>query len=318
MAWLMEKVLLEKDLHALFLDRISLLIRELLNRESLRPVVRDFFELLMASRQGDIVLDLASRLRFAPNFDPLVWMRRLLDQGSAAVRGRTAEQLVTLARRSGPRIYELLASIRTWLPEAGREAVRFSVSNRVALEFPFAYCIAVARSLPEDVAGRWPSQHPLFYALPELETPEAQKEIAALVEWVLDPRGAALETADPANPLFTAEAVRVGFIADLIEHWAWILIGPGDGTPEGRALLNALLGEVTRRIGPREASWLQRSWQRRYDAYVAAATGLAGAERTARLRRRNKLDHLRRKFTELAAAAPGSATESTTSGGAAS
>lgn len=307
LAWLLERLVVEAHLRAHFHGRLSLLIREMLDRETLRSMVREFFEFLIAAKQHDVLLDvileLARRLRFAPHFDALVWMRRLLDQGSKAVRERTAQRLVTLARESGPRIYEFLAVVRKWLPEAGRPPERYSFSNFVALEFPFAYCLDVARTLPSERFGVWPSRHPLFYALPN-DPAEARKEIAGIVEWILDPRGAALETADETETMRTAEVVRFGHVADLVEHWAWVLEGGSeDGSPEGRALFGMVVEEIDRRISEKERSWLQRSWRRRQDDYLRLAASDGSSSRSARtllIARRTKLDQLRTRFAGLA------------------
>ncbi len=307
LAWLLERLAVEARLRAHFHNRLALLIREMLDREALRPMVSGFFEFLIAAKQHDalldVILDLARRLRFAPHFDPLVWLRRLLDQGSESVRGRTATQLITLARESGPLIYEYLAVIRSWLPEAGRPFERFSISNRLALEFPFAYCLHIAKSLPTKSLGVWPSRHPLFYALPS-DPVEERKEVAKIVEWFLDPRGAALERMDKTESMRTADVVRVGHVADLVEHWAWVLEGGSeDGPAEGRALFSVVVEEIDRRIGARERSWLQRSWKRRQDDYLRqAANGGAsgGPGRALLIARRTKLDQLRMRFTALA------------------
>jgi hypothetical protein len=307
LAWLLEKLAVEAHLRAHFHGRLALLIREMLDREALRPMVREFFEFLIAAKQHDalldVILDLARRLRFAPHFDPLIWLRRLLDQGSEAVRERTAKRLLTLARESGPRIYEFLAVLRSWLPEVGRPIERFSVSNRFALEFPFAYCLDVARSLPPERFGVWPSRHPLFYALPS-DPAGAREELARLVAWLLDPRGVALEKADPAETMRTAEVVRIGHVADLVEHWAWVLEGSSEGGPtEGRDLFRAVVEEIDHRIGARERSWLQRSWQRRQEEYLRQAASnltFGGPGRALLVARRAKLDQLRMRFAGLA------------------
>lgn len=306
LAWLLERLAAEAHLRAHFHGRLALLIREMLDREPLRPMVREFFEFLIAAKQHDallnVILDLSRRLRFAPHFDPLTWMRRLLDQGSEAVRERTAKRLITLAKESGPRIYEFLAVIQSWLPEAGRSSERYSVSNRLALEFPFAYCLDVARFLPSERYGDWPSRHPLFYALPN-DPAEARKEIAKIVEWILDPRGAALERADKTETMRTPDVVRIGHVADLVEHWAWVLEGgSGERPVEGCALFQVIVEEIDRRIGVKERSWLQRSWQRRQDDYLrhAANDGSAGGPgRTLLVARRARLDQLRMRFAAL-------------------
>lgn len=305
--WLWEQIAVGEQVRAHFHTRLALLIREMLDREALRPMVREFFEFLIAAKQHSallgVILDLARSLRFAPHFDPLVWMRRLLDQGSPVVREQTQKRLVTLARESGPRIYEFLAIIQSWLPEDGRPSERFSFSNRVALDFPFDLCVEIAKSLPPERFGAWPSRHSLFYALPS-DPSEARREIAKIVEWILDPRGAALEVADKTETMRTAEVVRIGQVADLVEHWAWVLEGGSEeGPAEGRALFRVVIEEIDHRIGAKERSWLQRSWQRRQDDYLrqAADAGTSGGPGRALLvARRAKLDQLRMRFVALA------------------
>jgi hypothetical protein len=306
LAWLLEQVAIEARLRAHFQGRLALLIREMLDRGALRPMVRDFFEFLLAAKQHDalleVILSLTRRLRFAPHFDPLLWMRRLLDEGSEAARDRTADLLVSLAMESGPRIYEFLAVVRSWLPEEGRSSERFSISNRLALEFPFAYCLRVARSLPPEHFGAWPSRHPLFYALPA-DPRETRKEIAKLVAWLFDPRGAALEKTAKAEAMRTPEVVRVGHAADLVEHWSWVLEGDSDDAPaEGRALFSVVVEEIDRRVSALERSWLQRSWRQRQDDYLRQAASDGAADRRGRaalVARRARLDRLRMRFAAL-------------------
>src|SRR5206468_744522 len=63
LAWLLEKLTVEAHLRAHFHGRLALLIREMLDREALRPMVREFFEFLITAKQHDallgVVLDLA-------------------------------------------------------------------------------------------------------------------------------------------------------------------------------------------------------------------------------------------------------------------
>jgi hypothetical protein len=307
LAWVVERLAVEIQLRKRFYSRLAFLIHEMLEREPLRPIVHEFLEFLIAVRKHDtllnVVLGLARRLRFAPHFDPLAWMRRLLNQGGDDVRARTAKHLAILAMQSGPRIYDFLSIVKNWLPEEGRPSERFSSSNRIALDFPFNLCLEIARSLPPERFGVWPSRHPLFYALPA-NPAEARNEIRKLVEWILDPRGATLETADKTETMRTAEVVRIGLVADLVEHWAWVLEGgTEDGSPEGRALFQVIIEEIDRQIGPQERTWLQRSWQQRQGDYLrqaAAGTTSKGTERALLVAHRAKLDQLRMRFAALA------------------
>ncbi|HEV3390094.1 MAG TPA: hypothetical protein VG057_13845, partial [Solirubrobacteraceae bacterium] len=120
-------------------SRLAQLIREMLRHQRLLPTVRAFFETLFAWHRDDgalaILLELVKRLRFAPQFEPFHWLRRLLDEAAAEGAERTYLVLLELAAESGTRIFDLLDAIRGWLPEDAREPERYSPSNRYALRF---------------------------------------------------------------------------------------------------------------------------------------------------------------------------------------
>jgi len=298
--WLAEK-LIEQHIRDRFQERLSILIREMLDRDEIRSVVREFFELLIASKEHDalldVILDLAPRLRFVPGFDPLTWMKRLLDQGSKAVQGRTIPRVIDLARRSGPQIYEFLSTIHDWLPESDREPDRYSLSNAVAIDFPFHYCAEMAKRV---TPGVWPSQHPLFYALSDDDT-EVRTKLSWLIDWIIDARGAIFVKPDASDPLKSAEAGRMGLVADLVEHWAWVLEGPPSQTPppEGQTLLCVTLEQLDSKLNPRERMWLQRSWQRRQEEHAKEAATKSGDERKSLIARKTKLEQLRMRYFSL-------------------
>jgi len=301
LAWLSEK-LAQLHLRIRFHERLSVLIREMLDHDVLRPVVRQFFEHLLTVKQHDalldVILNLAASLRLVPDFDPLIWLRRLLDEGSRAVAERTRDRLTDLARRSGPKIYDFLATIHEWLPDNDCKPENYSFSHFVAIKFPFIYCAEMARWI---TTGVWPSQHPLFYALPGDMT-EARKKVEPLIEWIVDTRGAAFETANATDPLKTVEAARMELVADLVEHWAWVLEGPPSQTPppEGQALFNVILEELDSRLGPRERTWLQRSWQRSQEEQLKKAGTRSGPERRNLIARKTKLEQLRMRYASMA------------------
>ena len=296
LTWLSKKFAQEKLL-AFFHERLTILIREMLSHDVLRDVVDRSFTVLMRTKQHDelldVILELARRLRFVAEFEPLPWMRQILDQGDDAIKKKTMTRLVDLARANGPKIYEFLSKIKRWLPERYQPADRYSTSSIVALEFPFLYCSAVADTVEPGV---WPPQHPLFYAL--VGNPdEARKKIGPLLDWILDARGAELEEADSSNALRGADAVRITYVADLIEHWAWVLEGDSEtGPAEGRALFELICQEIESRISPRERAWLQRGWQRSQENQISAAANKKLGDRRVPMARKKKLEQLRVRF----------------------
>lgn len=289
-----------------FHSRLAILIREMLDRDVLRPVVQDFFDCLITGNRRvihvHIALDLVSRLRAAPYFDAMKWMRRIFNEGGAGARERAEHRLISLARECGPRIYEFLSVIHDWLPDEETLPERFSPSEHVALAFPFLFCEDVARRISPERYGEWPTRHPLFYALPD-DAEKARQAIAGLMEWILDPRGAALET-ETTDALRTPEAVRISFVADLVEHWAWVLEGPAvEAASPGSAIFQMVIEEIDRRIAGRERSWFQRIWQRRQDELLGSAATAEKSERRLLIARKTKLDQLRKRFAALGMAA---------------
>jgi len=281
------------------MDRLALLIRAMLDQEGLNRVITEFCNRLLADKHHEallaLLISLVARLRPGSNFAPLSWMRRLLDEGNKETRAWTTWGLIVVARRSGARIYDYLQVIRGWLPAAGRAAATFTHANCVALDFPFYYSANVANEL-----RTWQSQHPLFYTLPP-NPDEARTTIAWLLEWILDERGAALMEQDEAEPLKTGADLRISLIADLVEHWAWVLEGPsGEAPAEDRGLFAVILEELNARISPRGRASLQRAWQQRHEKQLEFAGQLTGQERKDAITRKTKLEDLRYRLSTMA------------------
>jgi hypothetical protein len=297
---------LESDwLRRLVLGRLAQLIREMLQHRSLQNTVHGFLEALLTGRQHDaaldIVLELATRLRFSPQFDPFSWFRRLLDQSQVEVRERVYSCLLQLAVGNGSRILDVFTTLSGWLPEVGREEDRYSLSNRCALSFIFAYCWRIGPSLPPKHYGEWPSRYALFAAFPE--DPEAiRASTELLVAWLFHPGMRAIfEVAD--------HALHLAYAADLIESWLSILEGlkPAAIPPEGRRVADALIAAVGRRVDRNQKRALVERWRARQQEYVEDVCELPQAERERRselMAKRGKLIDLVSRITDLGPAKP--------------
>jgi hypothetical protein len=304
--WLMQQLTIQAQLLAHFYLRLAVLVREMLDRDQLRPMVRAWFQLLISAGKHraavDVLLTLARQLRFSRHFEPLEWLRPLLDQGDESIRGHVQGGIFEMASRSGPSTQAMIAGVRAWLPEPGRPPERFSPSNRFALDFLYEFGRFIEERLPESRFATWPTAHPLFFAMPA-ESELARGDIRTVIEWLLDPRGATLESAVPGDPRRSAEVVRMERLAGLIEHWAWVLEGGDQRAPaEGRALFAIVFEELARQSTASQRVWLTRSWQARRDGFVAMATRMDrnDTDRKAAIRRQTKLDQLRSRFVLLA------------------
>lgn len=295
--------------------RLTHLLREMIQHDETRQTVRDFFSALLTSHEHqaalEILLDLAQRLRFAAEFDALLWMRRLIDQGGSDMREQTYQCIFNLAISSGPRILEILETLHGWLPEETRSRSKYSQSNLYALRFLLEYASSTILAFSDDRQGEWPCRYSLFAALPD--DPNAlQERTELLCGWLLHrdmPSILATKGTDENQEgddlleldfEFTDyEEVHAFFVADLMEHWLLILEGTGAGVPDARRMGEALIGALAR-LAPRDTSTrVVRRWQWRQQEYVLLSGSLPITEREQRRRlldRRKKVIDLKQRF----------------------
>ncbi|HEX9945141.1 MAG TPA: hypothetical protein VGG03_24285 [Thermoanaerobaculia bacterium] len=309
-------------LNGRFFSRLSQLIRELVQHESLRSTVQAFMSHLFGDRQRsralEIALELAKRLHFVPEFESFFWMKRLLNEGSKAVRDQTYQQLFTLATEKGRHIYELLDAVWVWLPEPTQTT--YSKSNLCALRFLPGYCFATTSSPTlERHYGDWPSRYVLFSALPRSIT-AVRTKLDLLAGWLTHPglnAAVELEREDPEERLTTGLKTTVELegvdpeeslakaIADLIELWILILEGTAPEStahPEARRIANALLETFATHVGGPQRSHLLRRWQWRQKAYHQEVGELPVSDREGRsklLAKRKKVLEIHQRFMRL-------------------
>jgi hypothetical protein len=207
-----------------FYARLSNLIREMLNHSQLQEVINSFLNRLIEMRYHEelleIVLQVGKRLRFAPHFDLLYWLRRLLDQGYEEIQDRTYRSLLKLAVESKFQIYELLEKIMAWLPQQEGDNKKYSPSNQYALLFVLDYCLNTANESKFEVCGEWPSKYPLFYPI-QKDQSLTEKRLKDIIVWLLHPGIQVIfDRKFPGNN-FSA----INSLAYLVEVWSIILLG---------------------------------------------------------------------------------------------
>jgi hypothetical protein len=207
----------------LFYGHLSNLIREMLNHSELRGMISDFLNKLIESGDYDavlkIVLQVGKRLRFAPYFDLLHWLKLLLDQVSLEVREGTRNALMDFALQSKLQIYELLDKVKTWLPKEDTDIDHYTLPHQYALLFLLDYCLISPKEYWEFI-GEWPCKYPLFYPM-QKDKRLAEERLNRLVKWLLHP---GIQKVFEKNfPEKNYSAIRTS--ADVIAVWALILLG---------------------------------------------------------------------------------------------
>ena len=299
------------------LGRLAQLLREMLQHDQLRGVVREFLSTLLLAQQHHValglLLELTRRLRFAPHFDPLLWLRRLIDQGAPEIRLRTFQCLVGLALESGPRIFELLEALRPWLPAADLELERYPLSSLSALRFILEYTVETLTNFDPKQFGQWPSHFPLFAASPEDQN-LLRTRLDLLCEWLLHRGMPTILERGESDGLGSdiewklwfsgPEEAHGAFVADLVEHWTLILEGIDAKAPhpEARRVMDEMLGAIGRRADLTQRKRLVRRWQARQQQCHVDINRLPVGQREERnrlLATRKKLYELRQRFLSV-------------------
>ncbi|MCP4150791.1 MAG: hypothetical protein GY757_23800, partial [bacterium] len=237
---------------AQFYARLSTLIREMLNHPNLREMIERFLKNLIGMKHHDIVLDivwqLGKRLRFAPHFDLMYWLKRLLDEGEGKVREKAYRHLLTLAVQSKFQVYELLDTLKNWLPRPEDQYKHYSgsLAKKYALIFIFDYCGNTALKLPPGHYGAWPSRYPLFHPMQKLlqkDNNTAAQKIRELLAWLLHPGIQLVFDNDFSKKNFSA----IHSMASLFEIWALVLLGKDQNKTHRQAetLLDILIEQLT-------------------------------------------------------------------------
>lgn len=298
---ILERIRGEKIKRLVF-ARLSDLIRHMLNYAQLQEAIEDFLRDLISTKHHDvvleIVLEIARRLRFVPQFDALGWLKRLLDQGNAEIRDKTYLSLHEQAKQCGPRVYELLEAVKTWVPERDRKFEEYSPSNRYALQFIIEYCSNTTSALDPKYYGAWPSKYPLFATLEGTED-SAKDRFRDMADWLFHP---GMKSWINDN-LGDKDVIINVLLAAFIEEWSVILCGlKGQPHPEAVSLSDILLQEVIAATNDFQQKGLINYWRYKRGDYLQEINRLnvCQHEERANLKARRELvTKLEKRFREL-------------------
>ncbi|HIE01358.1 MAG TPA: hypothetical protein EYP59_13880 [Thiotrichaceae bacterium] len=323
----------EQEVRAIII-RLSELIREMLNYTQLQEMVKNFLDNLIKKQDYAtvlmIVLGIVKQLRFASQFDGMYWIKQLLDRGDQKAKNEVYNTLLEQAKKSGLRVYELLDTLKTWLPDRGLEHEKYSLSNEYALKLIIDYAMTAINNFKAVDYGVWPSKYPLFA---NLNDDNELAQIDLLVSWFFHPgmeyalkhlgektyhqlsnqlsqfKKALLEdnSIDNANNLKVIKDLKVFniILADLVEIWFKILHGfdTKNTHPEVLPISDRLLQQVVLNSDRSQQTFFLRRWWLRQGLFTDEIRKISLAERAKRQRfinERKVILELHKKFKALA------------------
>ncbi|RKZ39924.1 MAG: hypothetical protein DRQ49_09960 [Gammaproteobacteria bacterium] len=294
-------------------------------------MIQDFLHELMRGKHQDvvlaIVLNVVEQLQSASQFDGMYWIKELLDnkKGIPEVKQRACNTLFEQAIQSGLRVYELLDTLKTWLPDRDLKHDKYSFSHKCALKFIIDYAMTTIKNFKAADYGVWPSKYPLFANLKGNElTP-----IDLLIFWVFHPGmtyaleqlgdktyhqlsdqlSQLKELDDSTNATHVkivndVKAINI-ILADLVEMWFKMLHGfeTKSTHPEVLPISERLLQQVVLNSDRSQRTFFLRRWWLRQGLFTNEIRQIPIAERAKRQRfinERKVILELHKKFKALA------------------
>jgi hypothetical protein len=254
----------EKKRRIIVFSRISSLIAQMLDYPQLQSVVNRFLEKLMSVSRFDAVLEIVRRLRSAPKFEQLYWVRQLLDRGNEEIRSEAYSLLYSQLKQSPYRIYDLLEIIKAWLPERDRPREKYSASNERALWILLEYCLETTLALNPKYYGCWPSKYPLFASFPS-----ADDNLETLISWLFHPGLQKINEEIRVIPLISSLLAKWFTILEPEEKWLILARQEKkEPHPEASELFDILLQKIICKTRNSQQKELLESWTNLTDYYL--------------------------------------------------
>ena len=255
-------------------ERLNVLIVKFLEHESLRPIIRDFFQELLKTEEGAMLLlyILDSQIENS-SLDILEWVKIAFDDfvNHDMIEEKASEVLITMSNKNNLNIYDFLERLKGWLPnEADKD--RLSNHSSFGLTFLYWYSSLACIKLPKKYYGEFPSRYYLFSSLQKPNEPEVEKKIEGLIIWLFHPKLDGVFFNNSFN--FSRKKIRTN--ADLIEYWSLILLGDSKEKkiqPEAEKLVKLILVQTKKYANKATQRNLRAVWIQKAQFYL-----LKGAE----------------------------------------
>jgi hypothetical protein len=298
--------------------RLSELIREMLNYPQLQEMVKNFLENLMRREDYDavlrVVLGIVKQLRFTSQFDGIYWIKQLLERGDQKAKDEADKTLLEQAKQSGLRVYELLDTLKTWLPDHDLEHEKYSLSNQYALKFIIDYAMTTIKNFKAADYGVWPPKYPIFanlkgnelaqidlliswifhsgmaYALEHLKdetyyevSDKLSDELSKLNKVLSESEETSIDNVSELKILDNIKVINI-ILADLVEMWFKILHGLDikNTPPEVLPISERLLQQVLLNSDRSQQIFFMKRWWLRQDLFMNEIRKIGIAERTKR------------------------------------
>lgn len=275
-------------------QRISQLLRKMLDDTDLQPLVRNLGKRLIGAGRYEAAIEIVKNLRFAPGFDAYRWIRQVVDSGTEQARFKTYQYLYGELKRCEIPVYQVLHGVASWLEPEDHNPKKCSYATKYALRLTIEYCLEITSGFNPSGYGR-PSQFPLF-ALEEGDGPKAC--FSVLVKLLLHPAMKdAIEDsfADQDDNHSTdgsfSDQEYNRLVAALLAEWAFILLGEqvpvgtaydGPGAMMQKTLLAAIVAHLQNARCMDVQSQLLAYWEEMKDYLAFATNELEPIERQQR------------------------------------
>ncbi|WP_456438572.1 hypothetical protein [Psychroserpens sp.] len=283
------------------LDRLALLIAEFLEHNSLNKVVDDFFgSLIQRWKKPEVLLSILKRLRYDANVSQIFWLKRIFSEVPEErfdIRKDANRFLINLGKKKNNEIFELLKEVKEWWSSNDKELSNNN-HNIYGLTFLYHYSVSSVYSLQKEAYGSFPSRYFLFANFVDLGSAEVTEKIAFLAEWLFHPSLNGLSY----NHNYEFDLFEIRTNADLIEHWALILLGnrknekPDSNTKE---LLKMILKQVRESIDKATQRNIRSAWSQKSQYYLKLGATISSQEQFKRkllIFRRNNLKKIIKYF----------------------
>lgn len=207
-----------RDAQERICQRLAGLLKRMIEVHRLNETANEMLEQFMRRSLFLHVLEIDKALRFVADFNEFYWYKQLIERGDNECRRLTVLTLSQRMQHSGPRAYQMLQEMDSWV-KADQESR--SRSGMSALELLIDFCLQTTVFLSPDQYGVWPSSHPLFRFT---DAKSASEGLRLLNRWLCHPWMSAVIVEQFETPSANYS------IGALIAEWIFILLKPGESS----------------------------------------------------------------------------------------